>query len=215
MQPDGSKTPMVGVLRARAWFLGTRIDIRDLGGAGTATAGPLTMLVGAQGQGLIFRFGVVVLLGLTAAEEKEILANLAGAIQNPFPQPEVDEVEIVVDPTQPERLGSDGRLNLRDTSLGRLQVVAHVLAKSCVLGYYEGSVAGAFDRIEQLAERLSRGASPTGGKKEILTEIGNVLMILTRTVGRVEVTEKPEITWDDADLDRLYQRLASEWELQD
>jgi uncharacterized Rmd1/YagE family protein len=45
--------------------------------------------------------------------------------------------------------------------------------------------------------------------------IGNVLLIFTRTVGRLEVTEKPEITWDDAELDRRYQRLALEYELRD
>jgi len=34
-------------------------------------------------------------------------------------------------------------------------------------------------------------------------------------VGRVEVTEKPEIVWDDPELDRLYERLATEYELRD
>jgi uncharacterized Rmd1/YagE family protein len=215
MEGSGKAAEQGETLRARAWFLGTRIDIRDLGRGGTAGSGPLALLVGARGHGLIFRFGAVVLLGLTPAEEKDVLENLAGAIQTPFAQPESDEVEIVIDPERPERLGPDGRLVLREAATGRFQVVAHVLAKSCVLGYYERSVAGAFDRIEQLAERLYRGASPARGKKEILTEIGNVLMILTRTVGRVEITEKPEITWDDAELDRLYRRLAGEYELHD
>jgi uncharacterized Rmd1/YagE family protein len=34
-------------------------------------------------------------------------------------------------------------------------------------------------------------------------------------VGRVEVAEKPEIVWDDAALDRLYEHLAAEYELRD
>ena len=199
---------------ARAWFLGTRIDVRDLGRGGTPV-GPVTLRAGARGYGLIFRFGVVVLIGLSGAEEKDELEKLSSAIQNRFAQPEFEEAEIAIEPQRTEGLGPDGRLNLHEAGPGRLQVVAHVLAKSCVLGYYERSVADAFDRIEQLAERLCRGESPARGKKEVLTEIGNVLLILTRTVGRVEVTEKPEITWDDADLDRLYQRLAAEYELRD
>lgn len=212
----GGKTDDRGeTLRARAWFLGTRIDVRDLSRGGAMALGPVTMLVGARGYNLIFRFGVVVLVGLSPAEEKNVLDSLAGALQNPFAQPELEEVELLVDPDRPERLDADGVLGLHDAGTGRLQVVAHVLAKSCVLGYYERSVADAFDRIEHLAERLCRGESPARGKQEILNEIGNVLLILTRTVGRVEVTEKPEITWDDPDLDRLYQRLASEYELRD
>lgn len=205
----------VQVLTAKAWFLGTRIEIREVGKAPTLTTGPVTLLVGSKGYSLIFRFGVVVLLGLTLAEEKEILENLQTSVQNPFLQPESDEVQLVIDATLPERLGSDGRLILHDTTLGRLQVVAHIQAKSCVLGYYERSVAEVFDRIEHIAEQLCRGVSPSRGKKAILNEIGNVLLILTRTVGRVEVTEKPEITWDDPELDRLYERLATEYELRD
>jgi uncharacterized Rmd1/YagE family protein len=202
------------ILTVRAWFLGTRIDVRDLG-RGSMPVAPVTMLVGTRGYSLIFRFGVVVLAGLSPAEEKDVLDSLSGAIHSRFAQPETDEAEIVIDPERNEGLGADGRLALREAGTGRLQVVAHVLAKSCVLGYYERSVADAFDRIEQLADRLSRGESPARAKKDVLNEIGNVLLILTRTVGRVEVTEKPEITWDDAELDRLYQRLATEYELRD
>ncbi|MGX2041040.1 RMD1 family protein [Methylocaldum sp. MU1018] len=202
-------------LRARAWFLGTRIDIRDLERGGRLTVGPLTMLVGPKGYSLIFRFGVVVLIGLARSEEAEILERLAPSVHNAFAQPESDEVDIVIDPGRPERFDLDGRLSLSEASGGRMQVVAHVLAKSCVLGYYERSVGEVFDRVERLAERLSRGLGPARDKKEILNEIGNVLLILTRTVGRVEVTEKPEIAWEDIELDRLYERLAYEYELRD
>ena len=34
-------------------------------------------------------------------------------------------------------------------------------------------------------------------------------------MGRAEVAEKPEITWDDAELDRLHERLGVEYELHD
>lgn len=50
---------------------------------------------------------------------------------------------------------------------------------------------------------------------DLLREIGDVLLIQMRTVGRVEITEKPEITWDEPELDRLYERLAIEYELRD
>jgi uncharacterized Rmd1/YagE family protein len=40
-----------------------------------------------------------------------------------------------------------------------------------------------------------------------------VLLVQASTVGRVEVAEKPELTWDNPDLDRLYERLCVEYEL--
>ena len=202
-------------LSARAWFLGTRIDMREMERGSTIALAPLTMLVGQHGYSMIFRFGVVVLFGLSPAEEDEIVCGLGACVQNRFATPECEAVDILIDPERAERLETDGRLALHEATVGRLQVVAHALAKSCVLSYYERSVADVFDRIEHLAERLCRGMGPARGKKEILNEIGNALLILTRTVGRVEVTEKPEIVWDQPDLDRLYERLATEYELRD
>ena len=61
---------------------------------------------------------------------------------------------------------------------------------------------------------MRQGLSPRKGR-DVINEIGQALTILTRTVGRVEVTEKPDLTWENPDLDRLYQRLAREYELHD
>lgn len=202
-------------ITARAWFIGSRIDLRELSRGGTVALGPLTMLIGQHGYSMIFRFGVVVTFGLSAEQEKEIVDSLKDSVHNPFERPECESAEIFIDGNAAERLDAEGRITLKEASVGRLQVVAHVLAKSCVLSYYEHSVAEVFDRIEQLAERLCRGQSPSRGKSEILEEIGNALLIQTRTVGRVEITEKPEIVWEEVELDRLYERIAVEYELRD
>jgi len=203
------------VIRARAWFLGSRIDYREIERGGAVALGPLTLVVGREGYRITFRFGVVVLVGLSAEQEAEILQGLRATVHNPLPEPELEEVDLLIHPELPERLDSQGRLVLREASVARLQVVAHVLAKSCVLSYYERNVAEEFDRIEQIAQRLTRAAGPARGKREILNEIGKALSIMGRMVGRVEVAEKPEIVWDDPQLDQLYERLATEYELRD
>ncbi len=83
-----------------------------------------------------------------------------------------------------------------------------------MLSHYEERVAAVFDRVEALAVQL-REATVPASSRELLRQIGETLLIRTRMVGRVEVSEKPEITWDDPELDRLYGRLALEYELAD
>lgn len=87
-----------------------------------------------------------------------------------------------------------GAIVLREASLERFQTVAEILAKSAVLSYYEERVARVFDEVEALASGLQRGARRPGAHKQLPREIGNVLTIQVQTVGRVELTEKPEIT---------------------
>src|SRR6202030_3352454 len=104
---------------------------------------------------------------------------------------------------------------LPEPTIGRLQVVADVLAKSLVLAHYEIQIAKAFDLIEPLAATL-RNKGRTGARGgELLRHIGNVLTVQHKMVGRVETGEKPEVLWDHAALERLYVRLAAEYELRE
>ncbi|MBI4641638.1 MAG: RMD1 family protein [Candidatus Tectomicrobia bacterium] len=202
-------------IRARAWFLGERIDARALEQGEVIALAPLTVRAGKRGCAMLFRYGVVVLVELRPDEEAAFLEALASLVSERFDNPESEEAEIAIEPDRDERVDASGTLILREASIERLQVVAHILAKSVVLAHYEARVAGVFDRIEPLAERLQRGGRITAPGHELLRQIGDVLLTQTRTVGRVEVAEKPEITWDQSDLDRLYERLRTEYELRD
>lgn len=49
----------------------------------------------------------------------------------------------------------------------------------------------------------------------MLKGVGEVLNTETRMISRAEVSEKPELVWNEPDLDRLYSTLAEECELTD
>lgn len=202
-------------VRASAWLLGSRVDVRRLERGEALALSPLTVPAGEHGLAFVFRFGAVVLVQLAPAEEAAFLAGLAPLVADPHADPEHEEAEIRIEPEGPEPIDPSGRLVLREATLERLQVIAEILAKSTALAYYEESVARVFDEVESLAASLGSGGPRTTARRDLLSQIGSVLHIQTRTVGRVEVTEKPEITWDRPELDRLYERLAIEYELRD
>jgi uncharacterized Rmd1/YagE family protein len=200
---------------ARAWCVGTRLDLRALERGDTIAVAPLTVHAGAQGYAMLFRYGAVVCINMHPLEEAAFLETLAPFISGPFDAPEHETLDIVIDPRQVERLDMHGALRLHTPSVERLQTVAHVLAKSIVLVHTEERVAEAFDRIERLTDTLQHGVRHPAPGRELLRHIGDVLLTQLQTVGRVEVTEKPEITWDDVELDRLYERLSVEYELRE
>ena len=200
-------------ISAQASFVGTRIETRDLERAETIALSPVTIRAGARGYAILFRYGVVMLINVSSEETFVFLKSLAPFVTGPFEAPEAESLTIALAPDRSERIDADGTLRLLDLSLERLQVVAHILAKSVVLAHYEERVATVFDRIEQIVEQLKRGAGQRASGRDLLNQIGDVLIAQTQIVGRVEVTEKPEITWDRPDLDRLYERLSLEYEL--
>jgi len=210
-------------LRARAWLLGTRLDLKRLQGSRLASLetgqplalAPLTLRAGPGGCAVLFRFGAAVFFGVAREEEERFLDSIRDCVSDPLDRAESEEAEIFVDREGAERVAPSGEILLRDAGVERLQVVADVLAKSTVLAFYEGRVAGVFDRVEGLAEGLRSGARRPARGRDLLREIGSALAIQARTVVRAEVAEKPEITWDDAELDRLHERLSVEYELRE
>lgn len=201
--------------QARAWYVGARLDLRALERGETVAMAPLTVTAGEQGYAMLFRYGVVVLINLSPVEEAALLEALTPFISGRFDTPEYEALDIVIDAQRDERMGIEGVLCLHTPSLERLQTIAHILAKSTVLAYNEERVAEGFDRIERLVDAFRRGVRHPAPGRELLRHIGDVLLTQTQTVGRVEVTEKPEITWDDVELDRLYERLSVEYELRE
>lgn len=201
------------ILHTEALVLGSRLDDRTLQRQNAVATLPLTLRVG-DGHAVVFRFGVVVLFDLPEAEAERFLALVRPCLQQPFEVIERESTEIRIEPDGPEGIGSEHYVRLLDLTPGRMQVVALALAKSALLGHFEVAVTQVFDRVETLAEQLRRGGR-FARSRPLLREIGDVLLIQARTVGRAEVTEKPELTWDEPVLDRLYERLASEYELRD
>ncbi len=201
--------------KARALFLGERIDLRSLETTHRlAVVPPLTVSAGEQGCAVLFRYGVVVLFALAPLEEASLLRHIEPLVGARFSQPEVEEVEIYLDATKGEQL-DNGVIILPEPSIERLQIVADILAKSVVLAYYEASIAQIFDRIEPLAVSLQREGRGWHKGKELIRYIGGALLTDHKMVGRVEVGEKPELLWEQPELERLYGRLEDEYEIRE
>ncbi len=95
----------------------------------------------------------------------------------------------------------------------RLQLVAWVLSKSVVLAEYESRVADNFQLIEPFAVELRTRGHGRRRMKQLLNQVGNVLLTEHIMVARVEVRDKPELLWECPQLEPLYQRLEDEFEI--
>jgi uncharacterized Rmd1/YagE family protein len=201
--------------RAIAWSIGSRLTARHLENwAEPVATSPLTIPAPDGGFAVLFRFGVVCAVGMSPTAGEQLLRQAKELLADPRAQVGSEDADLVIATIADEGVDTRGRIVLRELSAGRAQVVASVLAKSAVLGDYEGEVAAVFERIEPFATQLKQARLPHSGKA-LLRELGDVLLIQSRMVGRAEISEKPDITWEMPELDRLYDRLAVEFELRE
>ena len=203
------------IVPVRALLLGERLDTRALERGASVGIAPLTLDISDGGVAVLFRYGAVVLFGPPTAAMEEFVATLMPSIVGAFPVPEREEARLLIRAETDQHLDASGNIVLRDKSPERLQLVADILAKSLMLSHYETRIADLFDRIEPLAAALREKGRAGASGKVLLRHIGDVLLMQQKMVGRVETAETPELLWEHPELERLYMRLADEYELRD
>jgi uncharacterized Rmd1/YagE family protein len=205
---------------ARALLVGDRIDTMALERdetLPTVSTLPLAVRAGANGIAVVFRYGVAAFIGLSSAEENEVLKKIRTHITGPFKAREREEetAQIETSAEREDQIPPGGPIYVKDMALERLLLVAYALADSVVLARDEREVSSVFDTLEPFARALAESGRTPGGRRAILKHIGNALLVQHRVSGRVAVAEDPDVLWDRPDLSRLYSRLKDEYELKE
>jgi uncharacterized Rmd1/YagE family protein len=215
-QPSTTSTSPTRLrLAAHMLLLGERLDTAGLERSDVISKTPLAFRVGDGGYAVLFRYGVVVLIGLTPVAEDEVLRGLRPRIHGAFPSFDTETATIEIVPDGDDQVTPGGPIAIRELDPARLLVVADVLAKNVALGRDEREVSKVFETIEPFAAELARSGRSPSNRRSMLRTIGQALLVHHRMSGRVEVEEKPDVLWDNPQLERLYARLAEEYELKE
>lgn len=207
--PEADFAPMT----ARAILLGERIDTAGLERRGPLSTIPLSFEVGHGGLAVVFRYGVVVLIGLDEAVHERALALVRSRVIGPLAAPEEEIARLAPAGRREERVDPDGVIRIADRSTERLLIVADALGKSAALADNERQLASVFDTVEPWARSLVRNGKGPGGRQAMIRLIGQALLVEQRLSGRLAAGEKPDLLWDRPDLERLYARLDAEYEI--
>ncbi|MFZ5721703.1 MAG: RMD1 family protein [Pseudomonadota bacterium] len=214
-EPESRPLSTFAPLTARAVLLGERIDTAGLERGDALSTAPLAFRVGEDGMAVVFRYGVVALVGLDTLAEDEVIRSLAPRIVAPVSRREEEVVRLAPADGHNERVEPDGLVRIADRSTERLLVAAFVVARSAVLAHHERQVAEVLETIEPWAADLARTGRRHRSRHAIIRLIGQALLVEHRVSGRIAVGEKPDLLWDRPDLERLYARLETEFELDD
>src|SRR6202035_299207 len=159
--------PAAQQITAHALLIGDRINTAGFEGQVLSSA-PLAVRVGSNGLAVLFRYGVVVLVGLSAEEEADFLEKLQARTFGKITPPEEEWAKIQVAKEAEEPIPVGGPILVREFSLERLLLVADALAKSVVLGRDEREAANVFDTIEPFARELASFGKTSRNRTDLL-----------------------------------------------
>ncbi len=199
-------------LDVHALFLGQRLELRHLELGRHIAGSPALFEWREHKYVVVFRYGVVVSFGLDEQDIAELSLQLTPYIVEQYADRLMETIRI--QGGKPDGI-TQQQLYLQAYTPERLQLVADVMAKSLVLEYYEKELAQSFDRIDPLALELQRSGRTGHQSRELIKHIGQTLAIQGRMVGRLEISEKPELLWEQPEFEKLFARLEDEFEIRE
>jgi uncharacterized Rmd1/YagE family protein len=109
----------------------------------------------------------------------------------------------------------DGTLVVDQFGTERAAVVALIVAQSAAMEYYERIVAELFQRTTALVERLEKRGSVPLQTRGLHRFIGQAMATRSEVIIVLTLLDKPDATWDDPAMDRIYDDLRAEFDLID
>jgi len=198
----------------RALLVAEHIDLKTLSGDQPSIASsPLTLKAGKHGCVVLFKYGAVVFCNVPYEDEAKFLGTYKNLFKDTLEVPETEEIEIKIESSSKAYV-SGGTVSLEELTIEKIQLIAELLSKSLILAYYEKHIAKSFDSIEPIALKLKQKRFfDKSAQKYLLEHIGDTLLCMHKMIGRVGVSEKPDVLWDHPELERLYIKLEMEYEL--
>ena len=96
----------------------------------------------------------------------------------------------------------------------QIKILSYVLSQSVALERYEDEIETSLSEIGVIVENLKTGGRVRLGEKELLRQIGRTLSVKQMAVTHLSLFDKPEEVWNSPELEDLYNRMKSEYELQ-
>jgi uncharacterized Rmd1/YagE family protein len=168
---------------------------------------------GEGGEVSAFSFGALVFHDVDAGTRDKLLGTLRQ--QHPRLVPDVVREDFTV-LEGGDRVGiAQGKLVVDELNDTRAGVVALIVAQSAAMETYERIVEGLFGKTRALVEKLeTRGIVPLR-TRPLHRFIGEAVGRRSEVLSTLHLLDKPDATWDDPAMDRIYDDLRSEFDLGD
>ena len=162
----------------------------------------------------VYPFGALVFRDATADERETLMSRLRGVLPNLNAETVREDFVIREEPGARIGVGPDA-LVLDRLTPARAGVVALIVAQSAAMEYYERIVDRLTLRTAAVVGKLeARGTVPLR-TASLHRFIGEAIGTRSEVLGVLHLLDKPDATWDDPTMDRIYEDLRGEFDLTD
>lgn len=175
----------------------------------------LLATLGPQRWALAYDFGAVVFVGVEQAECLRLVNALAARLVGEPHPPLTETFAIDLQPDKPAMEVRFDRVVMPQVSLGAVEIVAEVLAQSVAMDYYADDVAEIEKETDRIAAELRSMGRIPGRIRPTLQFIGLCIATRNDIISTLALFDKPDATWENEQLDRLWNEMRKMLEFDD
>jgi uncharacterized Rmd1/YagE family protein len=166
------------------------------------------------GDAFVYGFGAVVFRNVDEAARAEQIARLRALV--PGMKEQVVNEQFTVHESEGSAIAIvDGVLQIDRMTTPRAGVIALTAGQSAAMEYYEKIVDGLFGRTSDLVDRLEELGTVPMRTRPLHKFIGRAVGTRNEVLVVLHLLDKPDATWDDPAMDRIYADLRAEFDLSD
>lgn len=163
---------------------------------------------------ILFDFGGMVLIGLPSADRERVLSQITARLLPEPHAPHTEDFFVEVNPVAKVAVHFD-RVVLSEPTLPALKVISLLLAQSVAMDYYDEDVQEILKRTEAITKSLQAEGRLPGRINDLVRFIGSCIATKNDVIATLALFDKPDSTWEDQQIDHLYNGLRQELELDD
>ncbi len=169
----------------------------------------------AGGSVFLYSFGVVVFFDVGQAGREGELLRLRRAPSG-MRDAQVISEEFTVRETDVSRPDvADGALVVDTLTAERAAMVALTVAQSAAMEYYERIVDQMFGDTDVFVQRLEKSGNISVFTAKLQRFVGAAISTRNEVISVLHLLDKPDVVWDDAGAERIYEELQAEFDLVD
>ena len=162
----------------------------------------------------LYYFGGVVFLncpGELISSFLDSIPQYAESLKGQAQLPYREEYRLEINSERKPTIANDGAV-MPHYNIAFLDIICFVIAKSVALERIEERIDVVFDEVEALIANLGRGKLELPDR-DMARLASSILSFKFTSLAHIMVLDKPEITWDNSEADRLYTTMAGLFEL--
>jgi uncharacterized Rmd1/YagE family protein len=163
---------------------------------------------------IAYDFGALVFVGCPEAECQKIVDAVGRRLVGEPHPPLTESFAIDVQPDKPIEVRFD-RVVLPALELPAVEIVAEVLAQSVAMDYYADDVAEIEAETDRIAAELRQVGRIPQRVQKTLQFIGLCIATRNDVISTLALFDKPDATWENEQLDRLWVSLRKMLEFDD